>query len=342
VIALALFLKVLFLPASMAFVAVFAGAETALTSLSQSAIAQLKLRHPHLRALFEYWEKMPDRVLTSVIIGNTLGTVVCGVLAASIGSDLADRAGMSSRWFIPPISFAVSLLLFLFGETLPKILGRLYCERVAAAAIVFMVPFTRLAHGFVRALVKIARVFVRIMGVESQSEVPTLTAAELRGMIDTGNAGESALPSRRILRNILEFGHLEVRDIFKPMDQVVAVDLRQKPMEVIRQVAQSSYARLPVYRDSLDNITGIIYAKDLLTAWRTEGLVLIPDLLRPVYFVSPDLRVSELLREFKKGHHHFAVVRGADGKAQGIITIENVLERIVGKVYDESKMELEE
>jgi magnesium and cobalt transporter len=65
-------------------------------------------------------------------------------------------------------------------------------------------------------------------------------------------------------------------------------------------------------------------------------------LLRPVYFVSPDLRVSELLREFKKGHHHFAVVRGADGKAQGIITIENVLERIVGKVYDESKMELEE
>ena len=335
-------LKILLLPAAMAVIAFFSGSETALTSLSSSAVGQLKSRHPNLRALFEYWEKMPDRVLASIIVGNTLGTVLCGVLAASLGHDLSARTGIPERWTIPALSFASGFAIFLFGETLPKIVARLHSERVATAAIVLLVPFARVARVLVRALVQIAGLFTRLLGAEPQKEIPTLTAAELRGMIETGSAGESALPSRRILRNILEFGQLQVRDIFKPMDEVVAVDLKQTPIEVIRQITQSPYSRIPVYRDSLDNITGIIYAKDLLTAWRTEGLILIPDLLRPVYFVSPELRISDLLREFKKGRHHFAVVRGDDGRAQGIITIEDVLERIVGKVYDESKMELEE
>lgn len=165
-----------------------------------------------------------------------------------------------------------------------------------------------------------------------------MSPADFMGMMETGSSTETASSSHRILKNILEFGRLKVEDVKRPMDKVFAVNLKLHPKDILGEVTRSSYARIPVYSGSLDNILGIIYAKDLLTAWRTDGLILIPDLMRPAYFVPDDLPVSELLREFKKGRQHFAVVRGSDGRPSGIVTIEDVLEEIVGKVYDESRL----
>lgn len=331
--------KILCLPIAILAPAFFASAETALTSLSSINLNRLKGSHPHRKAFFEFWETYPDKVLTSIILANTLATVVSGILAASIGKDCEALFGLPSTWMIPSISLVVAVFVLIFGETLPKIFGRHYSEGIAKLAVIPLVLLTKLIHPLVQLLVQIASLFVKVFGVETQGEIPKLNVAELKGMLESEGPGETATSPQRILKNILEFGRLRVKDVQNPREKIFAIDLNKTPREVMSMVWQSPYSRIPVYKQSLDNITGIIYAKDLLNAWRTEGLILIPDLLRPVYFVSEQTSVSELLREFKKGHHHFAMVRDEAKKITGIITIEDVLEEIVGEIHDESKLQ---
>ena len=333
-----LVVKIALLPFMVLMLAFFEGSETALVSLSGMNISSLKKRKPHIKNLFEFWESFPDRVLAFIIIGNTLATVACGVLAASIGRDFTLFTGISEKWLIPLLSFMVTAVVFVFGGVLAKIISRFHSERVASASIIFLVPLTRMFHTVVRVLVRIAGFFVLLLGAEPQKEIPTLSAAELRGMLETEGTDEPSSPSRRILGNILEFGQLRVKDVQKPAKKLLAVDLKSGTKEIIAEIARSSYSRIPAYRDSLDNTKGIIYSRDLLASWRTEGLILISDLLRPAYFVGEDMRISELLREFKKGHYHFALVQDDAGRVTGFITIEDVLEEIVGEVYDESKL----
>lgn len=317
--------------------AFFAGSETALTSLSNISLSQLKARYPSRKLLFEFWENCPDKVLTTIVLGNTLGTIICGVLAASIGEDSAVISGVSTRWLIPLLSLLVTALVLIFGEILPKIVGRLHSETLARFIIVPLVPLTKVIHPIVQILVHVANVFVKLLGAETQKEIPILTVAELKGMLETSLPEESKSPSHFILKNILEFGQLQVKSVQKPIEKVFSVDIKKGPEEVIKALTESSYSRVLAYRDTINDLAGIIYTRDLLSVWRTAGLVLIPDLIRPAYFVSETTLISELLREFKKGHYHIAIVQNEMKEVTGIITISDVLDEIVGEVYDEAR-----
>lgn len=331
--------KILILPLAVFTPAFFSCAESALTSLSSVNIQTLKARErPGISKLLAFWENHPDKILATIILGNTVGTVFSGTLAASIGKDCAAIFHWPGRWIIPLLSFSVTILVLIFGEILPKILGRLHSERLAKWAIVPLVPLTEIIHPLVQILVRIAGIAVRILGAEPQRDIPTINAVELKAMLQAAESSGTADTSHRILSNILEFGRLKVKDIQMPRNHVLAIDFNLTTKQIIGIAAQSPFSRIPVYRGSLDNIIGIIYAKDLLTAWRTEGLIIISDLLRPVYFVPEQTSVSELLREFKKGRHHFAVAIDAEKKMTGIVTIEDLLEEIVGELYDESKI----
>lgn len=331
-----LILKILFVPFGVMFSAFFAGSETTLTSLSSMSLSQLKIRYPSRKLLFEFWENYPDKILTTIVLGNTLGTIICGVLAASIGEDSAVILGVSTRWLIPLLSLLVTALALIFGEILPKIVGRLHSETLAHFVVVPLVPLTKVIHPVVQILVHVANIFVKLLGVETQKEIPTLTAAELKGMMGTTLPEESKSHSHFILKNILEFGQLQVKSVQKPIEKVFAVDVKKDPKEVILTLTESSYSKVLAYRGAIDDVAGIIYTRDLLSIWRTAGLVLIPDLIRPAYFVSETTLISELLREFKKGHYHIAIVQNEMKKVTGIITISDVLEEIVGEVYDET------
>jgi CBS domain containing-hemolysin-like protein len=120
-----------------------------------------------------------------------------------------------------------------------------------------------------------------------------------------------------------------------PRARIQAVNLDQEPQAVIAQIIEKEYSRVPVYRGNLDNIVGIIYSKDLALAWRGGSLFLIDDLVRPAYFVPDSARVDQVLREFKKGHQHLALVVDEFGSIIGLATIEDLVEEIVGEIWDE-------
>ncbi len=334
-----LLIKIILLPFSVFAPGIFAGSETALMSLSTSQLNALKERAstPARKEMFIFWENNPDRVLAAIILGNTLFTVIAGVLSASIGKDIAETLELPGKWVIPLLSFFVTCLVLVCGEILPKILGRLHSVTIARWVILPLILFTRASTPVIHFLVRVAGIFVRILGAEPSTEIPTLTAQDLQGMLGSELSAEPNIVPRRILKNILDFGSLRVNEVQKERGAVIAVDITQATPEVIKRISRLPYSRIPVYRGSLDNIIGIIYSKDLLTAWRTQGLLLIYDLIRPVYFVNNLTPVLSLLREFKKGRHHFAVVRNEEQKVTGIITIEDILEEITGEIYDESK-----
>lgn len=325
-------LKIVLVIAGIVLCAFFAGSETALVSLSSMTIAELKKRKPFREYFFAFWESHPDRVLIAMVLGNTFATVFCGVMAASIGKDLAKFSALSSHTLIPLLSLVVGFAVLVFGEILPKITGRVRSEKIASFVIVPLVPITKMIHPLVWFFLQFAAVLVKVLGRESSKETPNLTVMELDKMLDS----ESSAP-HKILKNIMEFRETEVKELQRPIQNVFAVDVRHPSREIIRTVAGSPYSRILAIQGSFDNILGIIYAKDLLTAWRAEGLILIYDLLRPVFFVSEEMLVSDLLREFKKGRHHLAVVKNKEGKPTGIVTLADVLEEIVGEVYDETK-----
>jgi CBS domain containing-hemolysin-like protein len=159
----------------------------------------------------------------------------------------------------------------------------------------------------------------------------------------TAETGEIDSLERELLESVLKFNDKTVREIMVPRGDVVALDIDDAPHRLIRKVIEEGYSRLPVYKGSIDNIVGIIYAKDLLTMAESEAVIVLQDLLRRPYYVPESKKISQLLREMQRNKVHLAIVVDEFGGTEGIITLEDVLEEIVGEIqdeYDESSSEL--
>lgn len=141
---------------------------------------------------------------------------------------------------------------------------------------------------------------------------------------------------RAMLSNLVAFGQVPVSRVMVPRGQIFAVDMALPKDEIVRKVLSSGYSRVPVYfKRNFDNLVGVVYAKDLLTFWRGESLFVLEDLIRPVFRVAPDMTLAQVLREFRQGHNHLAMVVDARGHVQGLVTLQDVLEAIVGEIKEE-------
>jgi putative hemolysin len=172
------------------------------------------------------------------------------------------------------------------------------------------------------------------MGVTKRS--PLITEEELRTMIEIGKEeGVLSDEERKMLHRIFEFGDTKVADVMIPKEKIIAVDIKASPEDLLNVFVEEGHARLPVYAGSIDNIVGIIYARDLLYILKDRGLFLLPDLVHEAYYVSNKMRVNELLREFQKEKIQIAIVADENKKTLGILTLEDLLEEIVGEIEEE-------
>jgi CBS domain containing-hemolysin-like protein len=154
-----------------------------------------------------------------------------------------------------------------------------------------------------------------------------LEASTISGAIDKSE--------HELIKSILEFNDTMVREIMVPRPDIVALDIAMPRELLVRKVIDEGYSRLPVYRDNIDNIIGIIYSKDLLSLLEHRDLILVQDIIRPVYFVPESKKISQLLREFQQKKAHLAVVTDENGGTEGIVTMEDIVEEIVGEIHDE-------
>jgi CBS domain containing-hemolysin-like protein len=315
--------------------AFFSSAETALTALGEARVQALIDSGRRRARLLRLWQKHPDRILSALLLGNTLVNVGMGALTALI----ADEMGASHA--VALLTAATTLIILLFGEITPKTFAKAHASGYA----LFVIPFVALTYWVLFPLawlfVQLPRAISKAAGVP-QSNRESVTSRELEYLIELGaRQGSIDKVREQLLSSVLAFTEVLVKEIMIPRTQVVALEESASFDETLRLVSESELSRIPVYRNSLDEIVGILYVKSLLKDVKKgiEGQFQLSSYLRKPFFVPEVMKVSKLLTEMQKERTHLAVVVDEFGGTSGIVTLEDVVEEIVGEIHDESDIE---
>lgn len=291
---------------------IFAGIETALLKYSAKRSKVKEKLLPYV----SMWEKNPEVILGAILIGTNLACVGVGVLSESLGI-----------W----IGYS-TILLLLIGELLPKIFALLNPLKFINLGIKKLFLFSKIVYPLSKFLVNISLYFTGLF-LGNQQESPFLTADEVKDLIYQDN--DITKDEKIIYSNILEIADKRVYDVMIPKEEIVAVDGTLPLEEIIEKLSSVKYSRIPVYKNNLDNIIGIVYMKDLILAMQNKEIIVLEDLLREPYFVIDTAKIIDVLKNFKQGKYHMAIVVDEYGSTVGLVTIEDIIEEIVGEIYDE-------
>lgn len=332
--------------------AFFAGSETAITGLSLQSIHQLSRDNPALAQPFKFWQKHPNRILTFLLIGSNGVNIAAGILAITIAFHLREIFSWDTPVLfviVPGITVVLTLIL---GEIIPKIYGKKNAGKFSEKVVGILLIGTRLCTPVIRMLVFISDVFIRLFGGQKVYAPPFITGAELRYMfaseqeslIQTDVKMEEDQASvtvdvpedaKRMLDNLVGFSRTRVEEVMVPRTKMFALDIKLGREKIMKEILDQRYSRVPIYENNMDNIIGVIYSKDLIASAENRDLIILQDLLRPVYYIPEIARVCDVMREFKTGKHHMAIIVDQYGGTAGLVTIEDVVEEIVGEIYDE-------
>jgi len=329
--------------------AVFAAAEVAIAAATGRAELREKLESdPNLtsRVLLSLGDNS-TRLLATVRLGMTLiGFLAAASLALTFSPTVAgwlSRAPLylpleaSSGWALFLTTLVLTCVMLLLGDLLPKALAD-YHPRVVAAIVVWPIQlFTWLLYPLVRALIGISTLLVRSLGGTRSTGLPYVREDEIRTLVDAGEeSGAIEEDEKEMISGILEMGKTLVREVMVPRTDIVALEVGTPLLQSVEPILKSGHTRLPVYDETIDNIVGVLHAKDLLRYLRDcEKDRPIRGLLRTAYFVPEMKIVDDLLRELQQQRTHLAIIVDEYGGTAGLVTIEDLLEEIVGEIQDE-------
>ena len=309
------------------FSAFFSASETAFSSLNQIRLKSRAEDGDSSAARVLNMAGQYDKLLSTILIGNN----IVNIAAASIGTILFTRMLGAERGATVS-TIVLTIIVLIFGEVTPKSLAKEMPERVATAVS----PFLVLLMALMTPLTWLFTQWKKLLGRFVHSgEADTITEGELMTMVsEAENDGELTDRESELIRSAIEFDDVEVEEILTPRVDVVAVE-DDIPLEELAQTfAESGYSRLPVYHGTIDNIIGVVHEKDFYIA-RLKKATKIDDLVVPTLYTTGSTQISQLLRTLREQHHHLAVVVDEYGGTEGIITLEDILEELVGEIWDE-------
>lgn len=323
---IALFLTVVFLMCS----ALISGSEVAFFSLEGSHLKKLhESKKPVSDRILDLLHK-PKRLLATILIANNFVNVGIVMLSTVIVDGMFNSAEMAPWQQIAIQTVAITFLLVLFGEVLPKVYATRYPLKLARLMVrplhAMRWLFKPLNEMLVRSTSTIDKRFAKrrqSISVDALGQALELTEVE-----------DSTDEELRILEGIVQFGNIDVKQVMRPRTDMVAVEATSAFSAVIQQVQESGYSRMPVYDESLDKITGILTIKDLLPHLSRSEFNW-QQLIRDAYFVPENKKLDDLLNDFKQKKVHMAIVVDEFGGTSGLVTMEDVIEEIVGEITDE-------
>ncbi len=319
----------------LAFLSFFISAsETSIIALSKIRLRHLVMQRVKRADNLQRLILRADRFITAVLIANNFVNVAISAMVTALFVHMyGDRLGVVIATFVS------ALCIVVFCEITPKILAIKHTEKIA----LFTAPLWEIFINGFRTVIDIftatGNFILKILKVGPTKRSPLITEEELRIMIEIGkDEGVLSDEERKMLHRIFEFGDTKVREVMIPKDKMTAVDINTGPDELLNIFVEKGHARLPVYVGTIDRIEGIVYAHDLLYILRDKGLFVLQDLLRKPYCVSADMRVSELLRVFQRDKIQIAIVVDEHKKTCGLLTLEDLIEEIVGEIEEEQTM----
>ncbi len=316
--------------------AFFSSAETALTALGEAKVRSLVETGGRRGALLRLWLHHPDRILSALLLGSTLVNVGLGSLTAL----MVDEAGYGHALAL--LTGVTAVIVLIFGEITPKT----FAKRHATGFALFIMPLVALVYWLLYPLawllVQVPRALSRAVGSDPAAS-QAVTSSELEYLIEMGaKQGSIDKVREQLLSSVLAFTEVLVKEIMIPRTQVIALEETATYEEALKLVTETELSRIPVYRGSLDEVVGVLHAKTLLADVKKgiqPSLFQLANYLRKPFFVPEVMKVSRLLTEMQRRKTHLAVVVDEFGGTSGIVTLEDVVEEIVGEIHDESDVE---
>lgn len=317
---------------------IFSGSETALTALSKIKIKSLQERFGEEAKILSLWLHHPQRLLTTILVGNNFVNIAASAIATSIAINFAQNRGIPNSNAVGLATGVMTFVILVFGEIVPKTFAHANSEKIAPKAIKFIHVLSLVLFPVVKFLSWISLGITRLFGGKSVKFEPLLAFEEIKSVISVGEReGVLEEEEKEMIEGIFEIGETRVSEIMVPRIDMFTIELKISLSEAVRQIKERGYSRVPVFNKRMDNIVGVLYAKDLLKIWEEEetNKIKLKDLIRKPYFVPESKKLNDLLREFRREKTHIAIVVDEYGGTAGLVTIEDVLEEIVGEIEDE-------
>jgi putative hemolysin len=318
--------------------ACFSASEAALISISR--LRARTMAEGHVRGAGHLLRLVEDRsnFLTSILIGNTIALLAADSLATTIAIDLG--LPQPAVWS----TVIMSVVLLLFGEIIPKTLATGNSERWALGLSGLMRVLNAVMRPLTIAFVALANGVLRLFGVKHRHQI-VITEEDIRALVNVG-AEQRVIEQeeREMIHSVIEFGDTIAREVMTPRPEMVAVSIDDSPRRALDVVIAEGYSKLPVYQESKDDVVGVVHDRELLIALANGTLAntSLRALMRPVVHVPESKKIAELLREMQRDKFSMAIVVDEYGGTAGLVTMEDLLEEIVGEIRDEHDVDEQE
>jgi len=328
-----LFTTVVLLAVLVGAYAFFAGSETALMSLNRYRLRHLEGKK-RAAALVKEALTHPERVLGTILTCNLFVSNAAVALTTYVVTIMvADTA--RSELSITIATVVLTAVILVFGDMVPKSYAARHPEGWSFVAIRVILFFVKLLRPIVRLLTFVSESVLRLLGQKLDPQRHEITLEEIKAVVYAGETGAVEGRKGRMLRRVLELSERRVSEVMVPRTAIVAIEIGASFEDVLEVVRRERYSRMPVYRETLDHVEGIIYAKDIIASWNANVPFRLSQWLRRAYFIPDGSRVEQTLDELQKHRVHLALVVDEHGGVEGLVTLEDLIEEIVGEIEDE-------
>lgn len=309
--------------------AFFSSAETAFTTVNRIAIRTLIEKGNTRAIIVDKIINDQNKMLSAILIGNNLVNIITSALATVLAQNLFGQYAISFATGI------LTILILIFGEITPKSYASINALKISLAyakiiyfLMIFLTPLILIIN-------KLANYFMKLLGIDSNKKIASITEKELRTIVDVSHEeGIIEKEERQIINNLFDFGDAIASDVMIPKIDMAMSDINSTYDELIKIFRKVKYTRIPIYQESTDNVIGIINMKDLLL-YNSKEIFDVRNYLRSAFYTYESKKLSELMIEMKKTSVNIVIVLDEYSVTAGLITLEDLLEEIVGEIYDE-------
>ena len=311
--------------------AFFSGSETALMAISRLRLRYLAETKPVRARLVERILKEPERLIGTILLGNNLVNVAMSAIATALAISFWGEKG------IVYVTGVLTLAILVFAEITPKVYAKYFNESVSLMTAPILNGIMVFSNPVVRLVTYITNKLLLLAGVDvSKMKRPLLTEDEVRTCIKMGwDEGAITAEERRMLSRVFTLNDKQIAEVMVPESKMTVLDLNASLEEAVNMVLKTGYSRFPVKKGTPRSIVGFIHSKDLFRLTDDRGSISLNKIVRPPYFVSADQKIDAQLRSFQARKLHQAVVVDNAGEVAGLITLEDILEELVGSIQDE-------
>ncbi len=315
---------------------IFLAALTAASEIAVIAVSRLKLRRlagsgsKAAKIILKILET-PERFFGTILVSNNM---VDALIASIITAVMIRIVGEEAKGIL--LATLIVTTLIIVSEVAAKTIAAKRSEKLSLLLARPLAILISILSPIVKILEIVTNFIVNIIIGETTTKPALITEEEIRTLIKIGEEEDAIHKEKyKMLSRVFDFSEAVVKNVMTPKKDIVSIDINSGLDDILNKVLECGYSRLPVYKDSTDKIVGIINMKDLLNLSANRDLILLTDIVYPATFVPASKKVTELLKEFQKGHTHIAIVVDPSGKMEGLVTLEDLLEEIVGEIKDE-------